>query len=199
MLPSSVDLIYFSEVCVSLNLSRASEKLGVSQPSLSQAMKRLENTLGTHLFVRHKQGVTLTLAGEALLLQVKQLLGHWDNIKREIQEAHAEVKGRVSIGCRSSTAPYIAKFVSSLLEKHPQLAINFIHQSSQDITEGVINSSIDAGIVINPYKHADLIIHHLLTPALCFWTGPGDRSIQRIDSGEAVIICEPIVRRHSCF
>jgi len=60
MLPSAAELEYFLEVANTLNLSRASERLGLSQPSLSLAIKRLELSIGTQLFIRHKQGVTLT-------------------------------------------------------------------------------------------------------------------------------------------
>lgn len=191
MLPSPAELTYFSEVAHCLNLSRASEKLGLSQPSLSLAIKRLECTLGTHLFIRHKQGVTLTSAGEQLLAQVKPLLEHWENTKIQTRASHSEVQGRVTIGCRSTMALYLSKFVLYLLEKHPRLEINFSHQSSQKTTEGVINSSIDIGIVVNPLRHDDLIIHELDNTEITFWVGAGERNIQDIHSGQAVIICEP--------
>ena len=64
MVPSAAELEYFLEVSSTLNLSRASERLGISQPSLSLAIKRLEQSVGTELFIRHKHGVTLTQAAD---------------------------------------------------------------------------------------------------------------------------------------
>lgn len=68
MIPSVAELTYFLEVSNSLNLSRASERLGISQPSLSLAIKRLEQTIGTSLFLRHKHGVSLTQAGKQAIV-----------------------------------------------------------------------------------------------------------------------------------
>lgn len=66
MLASPHDLTYFIELSGTLNFSRASERIGISQPSLSAAIKRLEHAIGTPLFLRGKNGVTLTPAGKRL-------------------------------------------------------------------------------------------------------------------------------------
>lgn len=193
MLPSPAELTYFFEIASCLNFSRASERLGVSQPSLSFAIKRLENTLGINLFIRHKQGVTLTPAGEQLLAQVKPLLHHWENTKIQAISLHNEVRGKVTIGCRSATSLLLGGFLRNLLEKHPRLEIDFKFQSPQKTTEAVIDSSVDIGIVINPLQHYDLVIHKIDDMETSLWVGHGNQNIQNIDSGEAVIICEPNV------
>ena len=76
---SQAELRYFIEVANSLNLSRASERLGISQPSLSVAIKRLEGSIGTELLIRQKRGVVLTQAGKQLLAHAKQLLQYFDS------------------------------------------------------------------------------------------------------------------------
>src|SRR5579871_6531707 len=101
MLPSPSELTYFSEVAYCLNLSQASKKLGVSQPTLSMAIKKLEHTMGNMLFIRHKTGMTLTPAGVVLYNQVKRLLQEWENTLATTKASHAEVQGQVTIGCRS--------------------------------------------------------------------------------------------------
>ena len=191
MLPSPAELTYFTEVANCQNLSRASRKLGVSQPSLSLAVKRLEHTLGIELFIRHKQGVSLTPAGEQLLKQVKPLLQHWENTKIQARASHHEVQGRVTIGCRSATALYMGSFLRELLVQHPQLEINYKFQNSQKTTEGVINSAIDIGLVANPVRHNDLVIQQLGDIEVSFWVGQGECGLQDIHSGNAVMICEP--------
>jgi len=191
MLPSPGELTCFFEVANCLNFSRASERLGVSQPSVSLAIKRLEQSISTPLFVRHKQGVTLTQAGDHLLSQVKPLLSHWENTKRQAKSAHEEVRGKVTIGCRSAAAHHLNKFILCVLELYPELEINLKFQSSLQTTESVINSSIDIGIVNNPLNHHDLVIHQMDCTRMSFWVGHGDREIQDIHSGKAVILCEP--------
>ena len=61
------DIRYFNTVSQFLNMTRASEVLGVTQPTLSYAMKRLENELGGELFIRLKNGLQLTQLGESFL------------------------------------------------------------------------------------------------------------------------------------
>lgn len=192
MLPSAAELAYFLEVSSTLNLSRASERLGISQPSLSLAIKRLEQAIGTPLFVRHKQGVTPTQAGKQLVLHARQLLQYWENTKSEALASHQEVQGYFTLGCHSSIAIYLlSELLANLLEQHPKLEIHLKHDISRRITEQVVNLSIDIGIVVNPYKHPDLIIRKLCNDEVTFWVGEGTRPTQNIHSKQAIILCEP--------
>ena len=81
MIASPSDLCYFVEVANTLNISRAAERAGISQPSLTLAMQRLEEAIGTPLLCRSKSGVTLTQAGKQLLEHTKQLLHLWAQVK----------------------------------------------------------------------------------------------------------------------
>jgi DNA-binding transcriptional LysR family regulator len=192
MLPSAAELEYFLEISNTLNLSRASERLGVSQPSLSLAVKRLEHSIGTPLFIRHKQGVTLTPAGKQLLRHTRQLLQDWKNTKSQALASQQEVQGYFTLGCHSTIAIHILSgFLADLLENYPKLEIHLKHDISRKITEKVINLSIDIGIVVNPFKHPDLIIQKLCTDEVGFWVGKGKRNIQDIYSTQAVLLCEP--------
>src|SRR6187399_1079372 len=106
MLPSSSEIKYFLEVSTALNISRAAERLGISQPSLSLAIRRLEDTIGTDLLVRSKSGVKLTKAGERFALQARSLIEEWDKLKGSIHESEEKVSGRFIIGCHASVALY---------------------------------------------------------------------------------------------
>ncbi|CDZ77782.1 Cyn operon transcriptional activator [Legionella massiliensis] len=192
MLPSAAELEYFLEVSNTLNLSRASERLGVSQPSLSLAIKRLEQSLGAQIFVRHKHGVTLTQAGQQLLLQARLLLQHWENTKSKALASHQKVQGYITVGCHPTIAIYlVSKFLADLLENYPKLEIHLKHDISRKITEQVINLSIHIGIVVNPFKHPDLVIRKICEDEVTFWVAEGARKIQDIHSKDAVILCEP--------
>src|SRR4029079_13501420 len=153
MIPSSTDLTYFIEVASLLNLSRAAETLGISQPSLTLAMQRLEASVGTSILIRQKRGVTLTKAGKQLLAHARSLLEQWDSIKSAALASTYEVQGCFTLGCHPSVALYsLPHFLPGLLKKYPNLEIQLHHDSSRKITEKVINLSIDIGIVINPVK-----------------------------------------------
>ena len=192
MLPSSSDLTYFVEVANTLNVSRAAERLGISQPSLTLAVQRLEGVVGTDLLIRNKRGVILTQAGKQLLVHSRRLLESWEQVKTEALASVNEIQGSYMIGCHPSVALYsLPRFLPDLLEQHPKLEVKLRHDLSRKIAEGVISSTIDLGIVVNPVKHPDLVLHKICEDEVTLWTGPGRREIQDIRSGRAVLICDP--------
>lgn len=200
MLPTSTELMYFLEVANSLNLTRASERLGISQPSLSLAIKRLEQVVGTALFIRQQHGVTLTQAGKQMLRHVRQLIQNWESTKAEALASHQEVQGCFTIGCHSTMAIHtVSEFLPALLENYPKLEIQLKHDLSRKITEQVINLSLDLAIVANPLKHPDLVINKLCKDAITLWVGSGDRQIQSLHSGKAVILCDPDLSQTQAF
>lgn len=193
MIASPNELIYFVELTNTLNFSRAAERIGISQPSLSAAMKRLEQAIGVALFIRGKNGVTLTPSGKRLLSHAKQLLQLWDTVKSESLASYYEVQGSFLLGCHPSVALYsLSGFLPTLFKKYPLLEIQLKHDLSRKILEGVINLSIDIGIVVNPAKHPDLIIHKLYDDKLTLWqTTDAKMNNANIYSDDVVIICDP--------
>lgn len=192
MLASPSDLIYFIEISKTLNLSRTAKRIGISQPSLTLAIQRLEETIGTHLFIRGKNGVALTPAGKRFLSHTKQLLQLWDNIKSESLAAHHEVRGKFTIGAHPSVALCtLSHFLPKLLMEYPTLEIQLKHDSSRKISEGIINHSIDIGLIVNPIKHPDLIIQKLYDDKLTFWHAVKKNVNQQIDSQDSVLIYDP--------
>ena len=170
MNPSLDDLFYFDEVAREKNLSRAASRLGISQPSLTLAMQRLERTIGVPLLVRSKKGVFLTPAGQRLLEHSKQLVETWENVRTRTIESHTQIKGRVTLGCHPSVALYsLPLFLSEIMHNHPELEIKLEHNLSRIITEDVIQARIDLGIVINPLRHPDLVISELAKDTVTLW------------------------------
>src|SRR5687767_11488288 len=102
MMPSPHDLGYFIEVSQTLNISRAAERLGISQPTLSLAIQRLEDNFGAPLLIRTKSGVHLTHAGQKLVAQARVLLLEWEKIREDALRDENEIRGRYVIGCHPS-------------------------------------------------------------------------------------------------
>lgn len=189
MLASPNDLYYFNEVCQTLNVSRASERLGISQPSLSQAIKRLENFIGTPLFLRVKTGVKLTKAGCQLFTHTNELLHLWERVKSESLASCHEVQGNITLGCHPTIARFILPlFLPNFLNTYPHLDISLVHDLSRKIVEGVINLSIDIGIVVNPVRHPGIILQKLYDDKVGFWQAAQYEWSFALGS---TIICDP--------
>src|SRR5258706_11800349 len=87
---SHSDLSYFREVAEVGNISRAAERLGISQPSLSTAMQRLERRFECDLLVRGKTGVPLTREGHLLASRAKALLLEWETLEAAVKKQAEE-------------------------------------------------------------------------------------------------------------
>ena len=183
--PSFTDLTYFYEIADSLNFSHAAKKLGVSQPSLSIAISRLEKSLKAELFIRHSQGVTLTQPGQRLFNHVGELLEKWQKTESSIQVLNQEVSGKVIIGCRSSLVSHMTNLVTRMLKTYPSLEIQVLNDISLKTTHGVIDGSLDIGIVFEPNKHPDLIMHKIMNIEITYWISA------ETNFDPSVIICDP--------
>lgn len=191
MTPNLSDITYFMEVAETLNISRAAERLGITQPSLSSAIKRLESSIGVDLLVRSRTGVQLTKAGKELVAKGRLLILSWEQLRSEVGKRKNEVSGEYIIGCHPSVGLYtLTHFLGSLMQTHPDLEINLVHDLSRKITEGVISFEIDFGIVVNPFMHPDLVIKELCTDQVQLWISKDASPTQDIRSEDAVLICD---------
>ena len=187
MLPNANDLTFFIEVANTGNLSRAAERLGVSQPALSQAMKRLEESFESQLLLRSKSGVVLTKAGEKLNHEARALLEYWLNLKEESMKDEEQVRGIYRLGIHSSVALYtLPAFGAEVLQQFPSLELRLEHDLSRKITESVISFKLDFGIVVNPVEHPDLIIKELFKDEVAFYCA---KKIS--EENRSVLISEP--------
>ena len=151
MLPSASELTYFMEAAAAQNLSRAAERLGITQPSLTLAIQRLEQSVGTQLLIRSKKGVTLTHAGRQLLAHSRELLQSWESVRAHALASHDQVQGTYVLGCHASVALYaLPKFLPQLLDEHPKLEIRLLHDLSRKVTDSVIRMEADVALAINP-------------------------------------------------
>lgn len=191
MLPNANDLQFFLEVAKTGNMSRAAERLGVSQPALSQSMKRLETSFDQQLLLRSKSGVVLTKAGVKLSQKARLLLEAWEDIKEETARDEHQVRGVYTIGLHSSVALYtLPYFCGELLRDFPHLELKFEHDLSRKITEQVISFKLDFAIVVNPVAHPDLVIKELFSDEVAFY-----RAKKIKQENEVVLISEPDLRQ----
>lgn len=156
------DIKSFITISETLNITRASEILAMSQPTLSYSLKRLEKELGTNLIVRLKNGVKLTKLGEEFLKKAKRLVLNWEEAQNIFHQDSSQIQGEFSIGVHPSVAIYtINPLLNKVFKTYPNLNFKLIHGLSREMLNKVINWEIDFAIVINPIEHPDLVIKEL--------------------------------------
>ncbi len=186
MLPSSTDLQYFMELYSVKNISRAAERLGITQPSLSLSLKRLEDVLSVKLFIRSKAGTMPTREADLLAKDIEKLLDDWKRVGEKAKDATKLVQGNVKIGCHSSVAMYAVKpWIKKLMTTYQDLEISFEHDLSRKILEQVVSFKLDMAFAINPVSHPDLVILPLLKDEVTLRKAKG----KKVD--EATLIYDP--------
>jgi len=117
-------LRHFVAVVDCANLSRAAERVAISQPALTRSIKNLEDLLGVELLERKPRGVEATEAGLALYHHAQIVLNACQRLTREVRELERGVTGTVYVGVGSMFATHItADVAQNLAQVHPRLAM----------------------------------------------------------------------------
>jgi DNA-binding transcriptional LysR family regulator len=189
---SPQEIQYFLECARTENLSRAAERLGITQPALTMALRRLEDSVGVELFHRSKKGVRLTKAGELFQTEAKSLADQWDRLTKVLGRSVDELRGVYSIGCHPSVALYsLPQTLPQVLADFPELTVELHHDISRKIAERVIKGELDIALVVNPVRHPDLVIKPVAKDEFGFWTAKTETPTNRPESANPVLICEP--------
>ena len=166
---NQTDLKYFLELSQTLHLTRASERLGITQPALSHCLKRLELDLNCQLFIRSKKGVQLTPAGSKLKQSANSMIQQWENLRQNISDDIETPQGVIKLGVHSAVAQYSLNFLGSFMKKNPAIEVKLTHGLSRHMTEQVVSSVLDVAFAVNPSPHPDLIIKEICRDEVCLW------------------------------
>lgn len=142
-------LEYFVAICNELHFTRASEKLGITQPTLSHQIKALEDELGVPLFNRIGKKISITDAGKILLEQSKKTFSNIKSAHEQIEELQKIKRGKLIIGALPGELNQLASTL--LLEFHrryPHVQIKII--GLYDVVDRVIQNEIDLALTIIP-------------------------------------------------
>jgi DNA-binding transcriptional LysR family regulator len=126
-------------------LTRAAEKLHLSQPALSGQIKALEETLGISLFERSSSGMTLTPGGRTLLGEAERILSAIQQLKQTAQHLQGRPAGRLRLGTVLDPVTLrLGDFLSRAIESHPLIDIELHQVFSGAALEGVRDGTLDA-------------------------------------------------------
>ncbi len=165
----STPLRYFARIAELGSFTAAARELNVSQPSLSVAVRKLEEALGAPLFHRSRQGVTLTRAGEILLEHARQADRALGAAVDEMLALETEPRGRFTLGAHESLAAYLLpRFMARFLERYPKVELALWNGNSRDVERAVVERRIDLGVVVNPERHPDCVVHDLFADRVGF-------------------------------
>lgn len=127
------------------SFTAAAERVLRSQSAVSMQIKRLEETVGRSLFVREGRVVTLTAAGEALLLHARRILRAHREAIAEFSER--ELAGEVTIGTPDDyAATYLPSILRLFSEAHPRLTLNVVCEPSLTLSQRIREGTVDIAL-----------------------------------------------------
>jgi len=148
-------LKYFLAIVQEGNITKAAEKLHITQPTLSRQLMDLENELETSLFIRGKRQIILTDSGILFQQRAKEIVSLFDKTKRDLTEQNDLVGGVISIGCVESIASTMLPEIMHKFSKcYPKVQYDLYSADGDDIREKIDRLSVDTGILLEPIETA---------------------------------------------
>jgi LysR family hydrogen peroxide-inducible transcriptional activator len=144
-------LRYFCAIADSGSFSRAAQQTHVSQPSLSQQIRKLEDELGVRFFDRLGRTVRLTELGRGFLPRARAILRDLEAARSHVVERKASISGAVSVGVIPTIAPYfLPPILATFFRKFPQASVTVMEEITPLLLERLRGGNIDVAIVALP-------------------------------------------------
>jgi LysR family cyn operon transcriptional activator len=196
---------YFLAVAEHRNFTRAAEALHVSQPTLSQQIRQLEDTLRVQLLDRSGRAIQLTDAGAAYVRYAQRALQDLEAGRRAIHDVQELSRGSLRL---AMTPTFTAYLIGPLLEKynrrHPNIALNIL-EMPQDRMEALLNEdALDIGIAFSDTQSPDIETQVLFVEVLAVVVGKSHPyakkraplTLREFESEALVLLNEEFATRH---
>lgn len=166
-------LQFFVAAAKTGTVSGAARALSISQSSVTEAIKALEDDLGVILFERQARGLELTHRGSLFLRHAGQILEDVANARRAFRdEASPEPAGRLSLGVTSLVAGYVlSDMLARFRRAHPQVSLNVIEDTGDYLQHLLIGGELDAAVLLTSSirDRAALHVETLLVSPYRLW------------------------------
>ena len=136
------------------HMTRAAEELGVTQPALSAALRKLEDELGTELFHRTGHGVEPTEAGKVFVEHAKITIRASEQTSEAVRSLVGLETGSIRVGAGATATGYLLPgAIQAVRSKHPGLRFSIREAGSSAVAQGVLSGELDLGVVTLPIEH----------------------------------------------
>jgi LysR family nitrogen assimilation transcriptional regulator len=160
-------LINFIRIAELQSLSKAAAVVRIAQPALSRQLRSLETELNTPLLIRHARGVSLTAAGEILLVRARRILLEADKARDAVQALAVEPTGRVALGVPASLATaLLPPLVAAVTARYPRIRLHLVDGFSAALHARTLSGDLDLAILYEDRAMGPLSTSPLISEAL---------------------------------
>lgn len=128
------------------SLLSAAEKLGLTQPGASKALKELEAALGATLFTRTNRGLVLTAAGSSAVRCARLFQADLEHLRFELNAIARGVGGRLAVGSIMGAVPILMDAISALIAEQPEMSIEVVEDTSESLLAQLDSGRLDAAL-----------------------------------------------------
>lgn len=179
------DLENFVAASSCRSLSEGARKRGITQPSLSESIGRLERDVGCILLYRSKAGISLTPSGRLILERGRRALESLGELVAPSQTPGIFAGRSVTIGCHHLVASYaLPPALAALSRLAPDFRVDLVHDFSRVLQGQIQSGRVDVGIIVNPTLVPDLIVRKLASDTVAVWAAASGAARDRL-------ICDP--------
>jgi len=144
------------------HFGRAAQLCQVSQPTLSIAVKKLEQNLGVILFERTREGLQLTPLGEQVVAKARKVLAQTAEITDLVSAGNDPLKGPLALGILSCIGPYLLpQFMPHLQHAAPGMPLSLYEGDSRTLAKKLRAGELDVVITTLPFSAADAVVQPL--------------------------------------
>lgn len=161
-------LSYFLEIAKKEHLTKAAEELHITQPALSRTLASLEQELGVKLFERDKKKLRLNENGRILQRSAERIFAELNDLRQQLTDAKDIVSGRLCIGSSfpEREPDIVQQCILEFMQKYPDVAINYMQTSPQQLLRALDERQIDVAITTLPIHSSDIEWHEVFTEKL---------------------------------
>ncbi len=139
-------LEFFIALAKTQHFGRAADELGITQPTLSAAIKQLEDQLGVMLVKRGSRFQGLTVEGEQVLVWARRITGDTRTMREEMRAARHGLSGRIRIAAIPTALAMIPRLTTPFRDRHPGVTFSVLSRTSIEVLSLLGNFDIDVGI-----------------------------------------------------
>jgi DNA-binding transcriptional LysR family regulator len=163
-------LKYFLTLAQTLNYTKASKQLYLTQSHLSKTIVTIEQEIGAQLFIRSKRNVRLTRAGEIFHAEISGLVSAFDEVIDKTKEAHKGVYGMIDVGfLGTAMTELLPPIVDRFRQIHPNISLNLFDYTYSSLQDALYSDKFDVAIL--PDRELSDVVgfekKHLIADDMC--------------------------------
>lgn len=184
-------LTYIKKVLEEGGISAAATSLRISQPSLSQMIKSVENSLGVDIFNRYTTPISLTHAGECYIQTAEQILNLEKQLHENVKEIKDEAYGRIRLGISMHRAlTFLPEIIYLFTKEYPHVNIEVMELGSHKLEDYIFENKVDIAFVTTGQKNSQLIYKPIAIEKIFLVAGPNTAIAQKLKPNTLINIKE---------